>query len=210
MVMKYILLSALWILWCFVHSLLISTKTTSRAKNFLGNNYAYYRIFYNLFSIVTVLPLLYWQRMIPGPVIIKISPFLMIFKYTALISSVIVVAGSFFTFDVMEFAGFRQVSGMHKKKINQLGNESNRPVISKHGFYAIVRHPMYLGGFVFLIASMMNAPLAQFLGYGILAVYMIVGTYIEDRRLARELGDIYQDYQKEVPLFLPKFFRGRS
>jgi protein-S-isoprenylcysteine O-methyltransferase Ste14 len=196
--MNYLILFLLWILWCFTHSFLITTKTTTRVKNILGNKYAWYRIAYNIFSLATVLPLLYWQRTIPGPVILSLSPYLMIFKNTALILSLIVVAGSFFSFDVMEFAGFRQVSGRSRKKEHKFANNSSQPVISKHGFYRIVRHPMYLGGFVFLCTSMMNAPLAQFIGYGILAVYMIVGTFTEDRRLARELGDVYRNYQKEV------------
>jgi protein-S-isoprenylcysteine O-methyltransferase Ste14 len=63
---------------------------------------------------------------------------------------------------------------------------------------------MYLGGFVFFASLMTNASLAQFLGYFILAVYMIIGAFREDRRLARELGDVYRMYQKEVPLFFPK------
>ena len=198
--MKYFLLSALWILWCFLHSSLLSTKTTTWLKSRLGDKSAFYRIFYNLFSLLTVLPLLYWQRTMPGPVVIKLSPLLLIFKYVALMFSVIIVAGSFFTFDVREFAGIRQIMSRHQETRKQ-------PVISKHGFYGIVRHPMYLGGFVFLMASMTHAPLGQFLGYSILAVYIIIGTLIEDKRLTRELGDIYKEYQKEIPMLFPKIFR---
>ncbi|TNF56943.1 isoprenylcysteine carboxylmethyltransferase family protein [bacterium] len=128
---------------------------------------------------------------------IKLSPFLIIFKYVALVLSAVVVAGSFFTFDVWEFAGIKQIQNRHKKTRDET-------VISRLGFYGIVRHPMYLGGFVFLIALMMHAPLAQFMGYGILAVYMVIGTIHEDRRLARELGKVYQEYQKEVPMFFPR------
>ncbi|MCK5139662.1 MAG: isoprenylcysteine carboxylmethyltransferase family protein [Thermodesulfovibrionia bacterium] len=201
--MEYVLLCTLWIFWCFIHSFLISTKTTVWFKSRLGDTCAYYRIFYNLFSLVTVLPLLYWQWTIPGSVVIRLSPLLLVFKYAALIFSVIVVAGSFFTFDVLEFAGIRHIMDRHQET-------QKPPVISKHGFYSIVRHPMYLGGFVFLLASMTYAPLAQFLGYLILAVYMIIGTLLEDKRLARELGDVYREYQKEVPMFFPKILRKRD
>lgn len=159
--------------------------------------FTFFRIFYNLFSLLTVLPLLYWQGTIPGPVVINLSPFLMIFKYAALVLSAIVIAGSFFSFDMWEFAGFRQI--YEKNKQTKKG-----VVIEKHGFYRVVRHPMYLGGFIFLIALMMHAPLSQFIGYGILSAYMIIGTFREDRRLARELGDMYRHYQKEVPMFFPK------
>lgn len=193
--MKYFLLCVLWILWCFLHSIFTSTKTTSWFKKRLGDKFTFYRIFYNLFSLITVLPLLYWQRTIAGHIVIKLSPFLLIFKYVALILSVIVIAGSFFTFDIKEFLGIGKIISRNKKTI-----------ISKHGFYGIVRHPMYLGGFVFFLALMTHTPLAQFLGYLILAVYMIIGTVREDRRLANELGEEYRSYQKEIPMFLPKLF----
>ena len=194
--MKYFLLCTLWILWCFLHSYLVATRTTSRFRKQLGEKFAFYRIFYNLFSLITVLPLLYWQGTIPGPIIIPLSPFLVICKYILLASGVIVIAGSFASFDIRAFLGTRQtVSGDQQKE--------KAPVIKKHGFYGIVRHPMYLGGIIYLAASLTDAPLPQFLGYLILAVYMIIGTVREDRRLARELGNVYRNYQKEVPMILP-------
>ncbi|MEK6528124.1 MAG: isoprenylcysteine carboxylmethyltransferase family protein [Nitrospirota bacterium] len=194
--MKYILLCALWVLWCFLHSFFTSTKTTAWFKNFMGDKFAFYRIFYNVFSLITVLLLFYWQMKISGPVVIKLSPVLLIVKYTALILSAILVAGSFLSFNVKKFSGIGQIASRHQKTV--------KPVISKHGFYGVVRHPMYLGGVIFFTALMTGAPLARFLGYLILGVYMIIGTIREDRRLANELGEGYRNYQKEVPMFLPK------
>ena len=197
--MKYIFLCILWFFWCFLHSFFTSTKITAWFKNRLADKFRFYRISYNLFSLITVLPLLSWQGAIAGPVVIILSPFLMIFKYAALILSSIVIAGSFLSFDVKEFLGIGQV-------ISRTRETQSHAVISKSGFYGIVRHPMYLGSFIFFTSLMMNAPLAQFAGYGILAVYMIIGTVREDRRLARELGEVYRNYQKEVPILFPKIF----
>ena len=197
--MKYFLIVLLWILWCFLHSFFTATRITAWFKNRLKDKFAFYLIFYNLLSLITVLPLLYWQRTIPGPVVIKLSPFLLIFKYIALVLNSIIISGSSFSFDIKEFLGIRQITLRRQKTQGQ-------PHISKHGFYGIVRHPMYLGGFIFFTALMTHAPLAQFLGYLILAVYMIIGTFMEDRRLVNELGKAYKDYQKEVPMFLPGLF----
>jgi protein-S-isoprenylcysteine O-methyltransferase Ste14 len=133
----------------------------------------------------------------PGPIVFPLSPYLMLLKYAALIFSVIVIAGSFVSFDIWEFIGIRRTVSGHQQK-------EKEPVIKKHGFYGIVRHPMYLGGIIFFTASMTHAPLPQFLGYLILAIYMIIGTVREDRRLARELGNVYRNYQKDVPMILPR------
>jgi protein-S-isoprenylcysteine O-methyltransferase Ste14 len=183
-----------------MHSYLVTTGTTMWIKKRFEKKFPFYRIFYNLFSFFTVLPLLYWQHALPGPIIIPLSPYLIFFKYIALIMSVIIVAGSFATFDIREFTGIRQAKSKHQKK--EIG-----PVIKNHGFYGIVRHPMYLGGIIFFMASMTHAPLPQFAGYLILAAYMIIGTVREDRRLARELGSVYSNYQKEVPMLLPGITR---
>ncbi len=191
--MKYLLLCTLWVLWCFLHSFLLTTGTTIWLKKQLGGKIGYYRIFYNLFALVTVLPLFYWQRTIPGPLIVPLPSYLLIVKYIVMVFGLTVIAGSFLSFDIWKFAGIRQTQ-----------RKEQGTVIHKHGLYGIVRHPMYFGGIVFLAASMTHAPLPQFLGYLILTVYMVIGTFMEDRRLAEELGDIYVNYQKEVPMILPR------
>ena len=200
--MNIILLCTLWILWCFLHSYLVATKTTSRLRKQLGDKFRFYRIFYNLFALITVLPLLYWQDTLPGPTVIPLPPFLVICKYIALAAGALVVAGSFASFDIRAFIGTRQAAGDEEKE--------KTPVISKHGLYGIVRHPMYLGGILYFGASMTDAPLPQFLGYLILTAYMMIGTVREDRRLARELGDVYRKYQKEVPMLLPGIPRRKT
>jgi len=201
--MIYFVLPVFWILWCFLHSYLISIRATKWFETRLGEKSSFYRLFYNLFSLITVLPLFYWQHTIPGPIVVPLSPYLLIFKNIVLIFSVIIVAGSFFSFDIWGFFGIRPAIFGDQQK-------DEKPVIKKHGFYGIVRHPMYLGGIIYFTASMTNAPLAQFFGYFILAVYMIIGTFREDRRLAKELGDVYRNYQNEVPMLLPGIPRRRN
>ncbi|MEW6715516.1 MAG: isoprenylcysteine carboxylmethyltransferase family protein [Nitrospirota bacterium] len=197
--MEYFLLCTLWIVWCFLHSFFTTSRTTTWFKNHLGNRVNFYRLAYNLFSLMTVLPLLYWHGKIAGPVVIPLSPLLRHFKIIIIIPAITLMAAAFFSFDTKEFLGIKQITG--RTKINTV------PAITKRGLYGIVRHPIYLAGFIFFLALITDAPLAQFLGYLILAIYMVIGTLREDRRLANELGDVYRRYQKEVPMFLPKFSR---
>lgn len=194
--MNYILLCLLWVTWCFLHSFFSATKTTVWFRSRLENKFIYYRICYNIISLITVLPLLYWQGNIAGPVVIPLSPLMKIMKFITAISAIIIISGSFLSFDSGEFLGIRQIT--NKK-------EGQKALISRNGFYGAVRHPMYLAGVIFFLALMTDAMLSQFLGYLILAIYMMIGTLLEDRRLARELGEPYKTYQKEVPMLLPKF-----
>ncbi|MBI5675990.1 MAG: isoprenylcysteine carboxylmethyltransferase family protein [Nitrospirae bacterium] len=196
--MEYFLLCTLWIAWCFLHSFFTTSGTTNWFRNHLGERFRFYRFTYNIFSLMTVLPLLYWQGNIAGPVVIPLSPFLRYFKIIAIILTIAVMAAAFFSFDTREFLGIKQITGKAK---------GTTPTITKHGLYGFIRHPLYLGGFIFFLILTTDAPLAQFLGYLILALYMVIGTFREDRRLANELGDVYRQYQKEVPMFLSNLRR---
>ena len=79
------------------------------------------------------------------------------------------------------------------------------------GVYSTVRHPQYLGGllahtgFSFLLSgwySLLSLPLAALL------VYLI--SRKEEEELVREFGKQYEDYKKEVPMFMPKLKKSRE
>lgn len=194
--MNYILLILLWIIWCSLHSLLVATGTTTFFKRHLGSMAAYYRILYNLFAIATMIPMLRWQRELGGPVVIELYGYMPEVRSILKTFGAVLMAGAFLSFDVLELLGIRQV--LERKR----GRKT--PVISKRGLYGFVRHPMYLGAIIYLASAAVNVPLGQFLGYSLLAVYVVIGAFNEDRRLARELGEIYRSYQKEVPILLPR------
>ena len=59
---NYILLSLLWIAWCFIHSALISVTVTDLLKRAVGDKYRFYRVFFNAFSAATLVPLLTYSR----------------------------------------------------------------------------------------------------------------------------------------------------
>ena len=37
----------------------------------------------------------------------------------------------------------------------------------------------------------------------VLTIYVIIGTFLEERKLILEFGDTYLKYQKEVPMLIP-------
>ena len=57
MIPHYALLTVFWSVWCFLHSLLITPAVTGRIENHWGRYFVYYRLAYNLFSLLTLLPL---------------------------------------------------------------------------------------------------------------------------------------------------------
>lgn len=59
--MKYLFAAVLWILWCTLHSALISITVTDFLKRALGDKYRFYRLFFNTVSLVTLIPVVYYS-----------------------------------------------------------------------------------------------------------------------------------------------------
>ena len=73
------------------------------------------------------------------------------------------------------------------------------------GPYHYVRHPMYLGGFVFLISqSLVAATWLLFLTAlaTVALFYSQIGK--EERMLIEKFGDEYREYMKRTPKFIPR------
>jgi protein-S-isoprenylcysteine O-methyltransferase Ste14 len=40
-----------------------------------------------------------------------------------------------------------------------------------------------------------------------MAVYMVIGAFLEEKKMLKEFGEAYTDYRKNTPMFLPVRFR---
>lgn len=74
--------------------------------------------------------------------------------------------------------------------------------------YRVVRHPLYFG----MLLAFWCAPtmtLGHLLLATLLTAYLLVGVRHEERDLARAFGEVYRQYQAEVPMLLPLPFATR-
>ena len=70
------------------------------------------------------------------------------------------------------------------------------------GWYSIVRHPLYFFSILFMVLNPVMT--YQWLMLTILSiVYFIIGSLIEERRLAEEFGEAYRQYRRQVPFIIP-------
>jgi len=77
------------------------------------------------------------------------------------------------------------------------------------GWYARVRHPLYLFSTLFLVLNPVMT--AQWFLLTIFSVaYFIVGGMLEERRLLKEFGDEYKSYRQRVPFMIPSVACGRQ
>ncbi len=194
----HLVLALLWSTYCFVHSALISVRVTELFRRALGKGYAYYRLVFNAFSLVTFAPLLLYSRSprFQHPTIFEWSGGWQFLRYSMiLLSAALIVSGSRH-YSFSQFLGFRQIrSGSSQGGITETGN------IDTTGVLGITRHPWYVA--VFLLLWVNNLSAATIVVNVVLSSYLVIGTLLEERKLVLEFGDRYRVYQKNVSMFIP-------
>jgi len=181
------------IVWGFIHSLTASLRFKEMFLQILGNRAAkFYRLFYNLFSVMSIAPVFYLMLTLPDKKLYQVSA---PWNYVMLAGqgiSVVLLVVSVLQTDVLAFVGLRQLSTEQEKS----GKLVTR------GFYRMVRHPLYTFG---LLALWLSASVSvnSFIVYVALTIYILVGIYFEERKLLREFGQAYADYKSVTPMLIP-------
>ena len=194
--MEYLILAILWIAFCALHSGLISITFTNFIKQKIGNLYRFYRLFYNIFSIVTLIPVLIYS------VSIRQQPFFTWDGYLLPVKDILFFIGVFCFiagarhYSFGQFSGFAQIKeGINHNLINQTGKLSSR------GILGVVRHPFYAGIFPLIWSS--DLDITALIINIILTIYVLIGTLLEERKLIAEFGDAYREYQQKVSMLFP-------
>ncbi|RPH38077.1 MAG: DUF1295 domain-containing protein, partial [Desulfobulbaceae bacterium] len=71
------------------------------------------------------------------------------------------------------------------------------------GVFGLTRHPWYLGSLLLIWSILPGYSAVDLLVSTILSVYLVIGTFLEERKLLAEYGDAYRRYQHQVPMMLP-------
>ena len=194
----YILLSLLWIAYCAVHSLLISITVTNYLKQILGGRYRFYRLFFNIFSLATLIPLLIFSHSARwgAELLFTWGGTMRIVQYGLIALAATLVLTSLRNYRVLEFAGIQQILG---KKPG--GAMTAKGELLTNGILGVVRHPWYLAVFILLWAGDLN--LADLTINIVLSGYLVVGAFLEERKLILEFGEDYRLYQRQVSMFIP-------
>jgi methanethiol S-methyltransferase len=194
----YLLLGLLWIFYCAVHSLLITTGVVRFFKNVLGAHFAYYRLFYNVFSLLTLLPLVLYSRSLQyrDPMLFEWHGAWRILQSALLLMSALLFISGARHYSMSQFFGLQQV-----RRKQSRGALTASGDFDTAGILSVVRHPWYVAVFLLLWASDLNR--STIIVNLILSAYLVVGTLLEERKLVLEFGDRYHEYQKIVSMFLP-------
>jgi protein-S-isoprenylcysteine O-methyltransferase Ste14 len=190
--------STLWIilavvLYGLVHSALASLEIKARARSAFGPEAdRWYRLAYNLFAVVSLLPVLALTALLPDRLLYRVpAPWTALTLGLQVLAALALAAGLLQT-GVLSFLGLRQVVAGD--------TASTRLVVN--GLYRWVRHPLYTAGLalIWLVPAMTANLLALNLG---LTFYLVIGAKFEERKLLRQFGQAYAQYLARTPMLVP-------
>jgi protein-S-isoprenylcysteine O-methyltransferase Ste14 len=190
-----------FVFWAGLHSLTAGSAAKERFRARFGERAyeGWYRLFYNFFSLLSILPVLYAlavavpQRtlwIIPEP-----------WSFLALALRLVALTGlavSLWQTDIWSFLGLRQM-------VRYLRGEPSPAAADQFvssGTYAWVRHPLYLFSMIFIWANPVMT-LSGFLFNVMGTLYFGIGSIYEEKRLEAAFGARYETYKQRVPRFLP-------
>ncbi len=177
-----------------LHSLLARNFVKKHIAKLVGNNYV--RTFYVIINGIFLILLISLWRPVTGVLWRTEGAFYwaLTFLYLGCIVGMIYTA-SFI--DYLDFLGIRTILRTIKNK------PLKPPVFSARGPYAHCRHPMYLFLFLaFWIGPVMTYGRLEFAFLG--SIYLIIGTLFEEWNLRQELGEVYETYRANVPMWIPR------
>lgn len=179
-----------FLIFTIIHSVLATDYIKNKAQRLLGERYRFYRMIYTLISIPAFAPafLLWIKYSGSTPIVYSIPQW----TYPLIILARVLTLGIFayasYQTDITDFIGLKQT---HEKTI-----------LITNGAYGIVRHPLYASGILLLVTKMEMSRL-DLIAVLLVSIYLIIGAYIEERRLLSVFGDEYRRYRQQVSMFIP-------
>ncbi|MGE5642069.1 MAG: methyltransferase family protein [Byssovorax cruenta] len=180
------------VLWGVLHSLLASTGIKDLVRRLYGNGLMkFYRLLYNLFAVISFLPVLYLMITLPDRALYRVSPPSDLLMRAGQGAALVLLIVAALQTDLLAFAGLRQL----------FQEEKPGSLITK-GLYRFVRHPLYTFGLLVLWLSP-KMSLNSFVVYAALTMYVFAGIIFEERKLLREFGQDYANYRSATPMLIP-------
>jgi protein-S-isoprenylcysteine O-methyltransferase Ste14 len=192
----YLILSLLLIVWCILHSVLVSNSVISFVRNKIGKKIRFYRLSFNLFSTITFLPIILYSLSIQDDNIFQWGGYFHIPRMIAILVSLYLFYAGAKHYDGLQFFGIRQIKERSNRKSLTDSGE-----LDMRGILGVVRHPWYTATIIIIWTR--DLSFSAIIVNSILTAYLIIGTLLEENKLRLEFGDKYQIYQQNVSMLIP-------
>ena len=190
------ILAILWIFYCVVHSVLADLRVKDYFSSRMGKSFIYYRLIYTLFSFAGLVIILWYQVSIDTIFIYK----------TGIITNVVGIVTGLAGLLIMLYCirkYFMSLSGFRTLIHNDEQGDNELYIAGLHRY---VRHPLYLGTFLFIWGLWVVIPsLSLLIANAIITIYTLLAIPLEERKLLKEFGASYKKYSEIVPRIIPRF-----
>ena len=187
----------LWLSFGILHSLLARNSVKLKLQPFLGR---YYRITYNLFSTLHIGIVIIGGQIMLGSnsAEFALADSLGTLAMACQISGIAVIVIALTQYDLGQFSGITQL--FRDPKL-----DDKEETLHVTGFHRWVRHPLYLGAYLYLVGGAVDEFGLQTAIWGCL--YLFIGTWFEERSLVAQFDEAYVEYKAKVPAIIP--YKGR-
>src|SRR5215210_4389224 len=197
-----------------IHSILALRSTKDFVRWIVGPRYrnGLYRFTYNVVSVALLGGAAWWFSRLPDRELYRVSlPWSLLFRVGQIASLGVLLSGVR-VIGVLDFAGISQLRNLLAGLTPDSEPEAQGPpmgtdgeVVSKQAF-RYTRHPGNLGALgVFLLFPRMTVNRTVLLG--LVTIYVILGSWHEERRLRVAYGEAYERYRKSVPFLVSQLRR---
>lgn len=191
---QHVILGISWVLFCVMHSFFANTVVKKWIAGKLKSVFRFYRLYYSLVAAATFIAVLVYQLNIFSPNIFKPSPF----SYA---TGLLLGGTGLLLMAVCIKKYFSQLSGLKTLFTDEI-RSGNTLIIT--GIHRHVRHPLYLGTFLFIWGLFIFLPLTSILiSNFIITLYTLIAIGLEEQKLIKEFGPAYLEYRKKVPKIIP-------
>jgi len=186
------------VLWVWIYTFAFALLHSLCALNSLKQRvYAWgvseqqYRLWYSILGVVTTLLWLWLMDGLPSKGLYHAQGVWLYTMYVLQVVGVVIALLALVPIDGAVFLGLKKAE------------QSNDPFIVR-GIYQYIRHPMYAGAMLYLLAKPEQTDIGLHFALTV-SLYFILGSKLEEKRMLAEHPD-YADYQQKVGAFVPKLF----
>lgn len=201
------LMAQLWVLglyllgYCGLHSWLASLRCKAWCAARWPAAMRYYRLAFNLSSVLLLIPVVILLAEASGPKLWQWSGVLSWLMPGLTLAAVVAFAMSLRDYDLSQFSGSAQL------RQQQLDPEQQAR-FQLGWWHRRVRHPWYFFALVILWSRELDA--AQLLTCSLVTLYLVLGSWLEERKLKLQFGEPYRRYCRLVPGLVPLPWRQLS
>ncbi|MFC2084567.1 methyltransferase family protein [Bacteroidota bacterium] len=194
----------LFLFFAIFHTILASNKIKIIISKKIGEKIAFYRLFYNMLSILILL-LIWGISPKPDIVIYDLEYPFDILIFVLQILSGVGILWSISKIDLGELSGFNQVKRYLKKNYD-IQVLDGKIQLKFDGPYKLCRHPIYFFSILFL-GLRPTMDLFYLVIFICIVIYLIIGSYSEEKKIIDKHGYRYEKYQRRVPRIIPGFYK---